>query len=87
MIEMSAEATVEVMKNLLKHGRMNIVMRNALENAVRLLGGVEAEVEGDCRNGYWDVCGECHGVIERTEKYCHWCGKKIIWEKGEKKDE
>ena len=37
MMEMSAEATVAVMENLLAHGKYNIVTTNAMENAVRLL--------------------------------------------------
>ena len=37
MMEMSAEATIAVMENLLKYGKYNIPTRNAMENAVRLL--------------------------------------------------
>ena len=37
MMEMSAEATVAVMENILKHSKLNIPTRNAMENAVRLL--------------------------------------------------
>ena len=42
MMEMSAEATVAVLENLLKHGKYNIVTRNAMENAVRLLKQIDA---------------------------------------------
>ena len=41
MMEMSAEATIAVMENLLKYGKYNIVTRNAMENAVRLLKETE----------------------------------------------
>ena len=37
MMEMSAEATIAVMENLLKYSKYNIPTRNAMENAVRLL--------------------------------------------------
>ena len=42
-MEMSAEATIAVMENLLKYGKYNIVTRNAMENAVRLLKEMEGE--------------------------------------------
>ena len=38
MIEMSAEATIAIMENILEHDKkINIPTRNAMENAVRLL--------------------------------------------------
>ena len=43
MMEMSAEATIAVMENLLKYGKYNIPTRNAMENAVRLLKEMEGE--------------------------------------------
>ena len=46
MMEMDAKTTVAVIDNLLKHGRNNIVTRNALENAKRLL-----EEQEDRKNG------------------------------------
>ena len=41
MMEMSAEATIAVMENLLKYSKYNIPTRNAMENAVRLLKEME----------------------------------------------
>ena len=43
MMEMSAEATIAVMENLLKYGKYNIPTRNAMENAVRLLKEMEGK--------------------------------------------
>ena len=43
MMEMSAEATIAIMENLLKYGKYNIVTRNAMENAVRLLKEMQGE--------------------------------------------
>lgn len=37
MMEMSPELTASVLENCLKHGKFNIPLRNAIENAVRLL--------------------------------------------------
>ena len=38
MIEMSAEATIAIMENILEHDKkLNIPTRNVMENAVRLL--------------------------------------------------
>ena len=45
MMEMSAEATIAVMENLLKYGKYNIVTRNAMENAVRLLKEQSIQIE------------------------------------------
>ena len=42
MIEMSAEATIAIMENILEHDKkINIPTRNAMENAVRLLKEME----------------------------------------------
>lgn len=44
MIEMSAEATIAIMENILEHDKkLNIPTRNAMENAVRLLKEMEGE--------------------------------------------
>jgi len=37
MMEMTPELTASVLENCLKHGKFNIPLRNAIENAVRLL--------------------------------------------------
>ena len=48
MIEMSAEATIAIMENILEHDKkLNIPTRNAMENAVRLL----KEMEGQSNEG------------------------------------
>lgn len=81
MMEMDAECTVSVMENLLAHGKFNIPTRNAMENAVRLLRGTEAEAEfeGDGKSTWWFVCGECHTALDTKDRFCRECGRKIIW--------
>ena len=39
----------------------------------------EAEWEGDPRNGYWPVCGACHGVIGTSDRFCRHCGAGVKW--------
>ena len=39
----------------------------------------EAEIEGDGRNVWWFVCGECHTAIDEKDKYCRECGRRLIW--------
>ena len=43
---------------------------------------VAAEIEGG-GNGFgswWYVCGECHGTIDRNDKYCRHCGRGLLWD-------
>lgn len=40
----------------------------------------EIEIEGDGRTFWWYVCGECHTVIGRNDKYCRECGRRIVWD-------
>ena len=37
-----------------------------------------AEIEG---GGYtwFHVCGECHGIIDREDKFCKHCGNAVSW--------
>lgn len=37
VIEMTAEATAQILENLIAHGKFNAMTRNAIENAARLL--------------------------------------------------
>ena len=79
MMEMSAEATWKVMENLLKHGKYNIVTRNAMENAVRLLKDREP-----VKPQYKDAgifCGGCDSYVRTCDLFCASCGRKIDWGK------
>ena len=40
---------------------------------------VPAEVEGG-NTTHWNVCGECHSVINQGDKFCHECGRPVKWE-------
>ena len=37
------------------------------------------EIEGDPWNGYWYVCGECHGYLKWHEDPCPHCGWRLNW--------
>lgn len=43
---------------------------------------VEAEIEGG-GSTWWYVCGECHGTINASDRYCKHCGRRIKHEKKE----
>jgi hypothetical protein len=38
-----------------------------------------AEIEGG-GNGWYYVCGECHGAINYHDKYCRHCGCVVCWD-------
>ena len=56
------------------------VEKQELVNALINYHGVAPELEGDPANGYWTVCGECHGTLNRRDKFCHECGRKVLWD-------
>ena len=37
---------------------------------------VETELEGGGSN-WWYVCEECHGQVDRNDKYCRHCGRRF----------
>ena len=43
---------------------------------------VEPELEGG-GSTWWHVCGECHGAIDASDRYCRHCGRRIKHEKTE----
>lgn len=51
MMEMTQELTASVLENALKHGKFNVPLRNAIENAVVHLKPVEIDMEGG--GGMW----------------------------------
>ena len=81
MIEMTVEATAQILENLIAHGAFNAMTRNAIENAVRLLkkpGTIRCK---DCKHFQSDfddnepdkgfcygACSSLHAVHE--EWYC-----------------
>ena len=76
MMEMSPELTASVLENALKHGKFNIPLRNAIENAIVKLTPVEAEMEGG--GSLWaKVCGECHTILRSGWKFCPECGRPV----------
>jgi hypothetical protein len=77
MMAMTQELTAAVLENALKHGKFNIPLRNAIENAIVHLTPVPYEMEGG-GNIWFDVCGECHVYISSDWKFCPWCGRGIL---------
>lgn len=84
MMEMNAETTWKVMENLLKYGKYNIVTRNAMENAVRLLkqDAVEPILKREGRNkNYNDYCCPiCDNEVVYEQNFCSECGRPFLWE-------
>lgn len=76
MMEMSQKLTAEVLENALKHGKFNIPLRNAIENAIVHLKPVPVEIEGGGHT-WFEVCGECHGSLQSWWKFCPECGRGV----------
>lgn len=56
--------------------------KGALKDAVseiRKRIPVPAELEGGGRT-WWEVCGDCHGIINQADNYCKHCGRPVAWE-------
>ena len=52
-----------------------------LQERIAIMGEpqtAEAELEGG-GSKWWHVCGECHGSIGTSDKYCRHCGRLIVW--------
>jgi len=63
----------------------NLQVTEIAQSAIELLkeyaeikNGVEPELEGDPGNGYWWVCGECHGYLSTFDRFCKFCGRKVL---------
>jgi hypothetical protein len=37
----------------------------------------EIELEGG-GSSWWHVCGECHGAVDESDKFCKHCGRPLI---------
>ena len=51
----------------------NTLMRDAL-SLLKEQEPVEIEIEGG-GSTWWYVCEECHGAVDRGDKYCRHCGR------------
>ena len=73
MMEISREATAEILKNLLSHGKFPVMNQNAIENAIRYLTPIYAD--SDKTNlGVFYYCGECGKTLQSYDKFCSECG-------------
>ena len=76
MMEMTQELTASVLENALKHGKFNVPLKNAIENAIVHLKPVKSDMEGG--GLFWfEVCGECHLILQSEWKFCPECGRGI----------
>ena len=73
MMEISREATTEILKNILAHGKFPTMNQNALENAVRYLTPIYSD-ENVTSMGVFRTCGECGGTLRSYDKFCPECG-------------
>ena len=81
MMEMSAEATIAIMENILEHDKkINIPTRNAMENAVRLLKESERIHVKPIGSFSIKDCSKCGHLIAEGMSYCPVCGGIIDWE-------
>ena len=75
-MEMTRELTASVLENALKHGKFNIPLRNAIENAVVHLKPVPFELEGGGKT-WFETCGVCHSTLQSWWKFCPECGRGV----------
>lgn len=56
------------------------IMENGIPRELRFteFAPAKAELEGGGTT-WWYVCGECHGAIDRKDKYCKHCGVVVDW--------
>lgn len=81
MVETSEEFIFTTISQWLMQRTQRLVSKKELVDAIINYRGVFPELEGDPGNGYWPVCGECHGTLNRRDKFCHECGRKVLWDK------
>lgn len=69
-MEMTAEATANILDNLLQHWKFNVMTTNAIENAVRLLKQFPVTC-GECKKNCSDECLMYWNDINTTDDwYC-----------------
>lgn len=73
MMEISREATAEILKNMLKHGKVPVMNQNALENAVRYLTPIYRDANQTSMGTFFS-CGECGEALRSYDKFCPECG-------------
>ena len=60
---------------------------DACDNAIAMLKEQEAvKPEREHSGGgttWWNVCGNCKTAINPNDKYCHECGRAVMWKRME----
>lgn len=48
----------------------------------------QAKVKTKCNTGmtHWYVCTSCDASVNPGDKYCHECGKALVWDEQEKQN-
>lgn len=72
-MEISREATAEILKNILNHGKFPVMNQNALENAIRYLTPIIPDYNATTM-GAFCTCGECGSMLMSSDKFCSECG-------------
>ena len=76
MTEIPREATAEILKTMLKTGKVALMNRNAIENAVRYLTPIIPEANAT-QMGVFYTCGECGSGLRSYDKFCPECGMGV----------
>ena len=79
---MDRELIIQKLRQAASSGYLSDNLCKTLDEAAEILEGnnekAEADVEGG-GNSWWYVCSECRTVTNRGKKYCHECGRRLIW--------
>ena len=82
---MEIELIIQELNQAASSGMLSNELIETLDEAVKTLNHfnaevleAEAEIDGGGMSWFY-VCGECRSVINRWHKYCHECGRRLIW--------
>lgn len=56
--------------------RRAMEFNTAIETVEEHFRPAEAELEGG-GSTWWHVCGECHGPIDYSDRFCRHCGRPV----------
>ena len=81
---MDIDLIVQKLNQAASSGMLSNELTEVLDEAAKTIiyrtQSKEAEVEPEGGGTFWfHVCGECRTAINRWDKYCHECGRRLIW--------
>lgn len=82
-MDTNQQLMIQRLKNAAGSGLLSEALTEALDKAVTILNydereTSEAEFEG-AGSFWWYACTECRSLIRKNDKYCHECGRRLIW--------